>query len=75
MTLVRNYDETLRSPDVELWLGTAADADGVGALAPSLVVVATGAAPYRPPLPTDGIEPLEAWDVLGAREGVCGPVV
>ena len=67
-TLVRNYDETLRSPRVELRLGTAADADGVGALSPSLVVVATGAEPYRPPLPTDGIEPVEAWDVLrGAR--------
>jgi 2,4-dienoyl-CoA reductase-like NADH-dependent reductase (Old Yellow Enzyme family)/thioredoxin reductase len=67
-TLVRNYDETLRSPRVDLRLRTAADVDRVSALAPNLVVMATGAAPYRAPIPADGIEPLEAWDVLrGAR--------
>jgi 2,4-dienoyl-CoA reductase-like NADH-dependent reductase (Old Yellow Enzyme family)/thioredoxin reductase len=67
-TLVRNYDETLRSPHVDLRLGTEADADRIAALAPDLVVVATGAEPYRAPIPTDGIEPLGAWDVLrGAR--------
>jgi pyruvate/2-oxoglutarate dehydrogenase complex dihydrolipoamide dehydrogenase (E3) component len=67
-TLVRNYDETLRSPHVELRLGTAADVDGIRALSPDLVVVATGAEPYRAPIPSEGIEPLGAWDVLrGAR--------
>jgi 2,4-dienoyl-CoA reductase-like NADH-dependent reductase (Old Yellow Enzyme family)/thioredoxin reductase len=67
-TLVRNYDETLRSPHVELRLGTAADVDRISALAPNLVVVATGAEPYRAPIPAEGIEPLEAWEVLrGAR--------
>jgi predicted amino acid-binding ACT domain protein len=63
-TLVRNYDEMLRSPHVELRLGTAADIDRIGALAPDLVVVATGAVPYRAPIPCEGIEPLQAWDVL-----------
>jgi 2,4-dienoyl-CoA reductase-like NADH-dependent reductase (Old Yellow Enzyme family)/thioredoxin reductase len=67
-TLVRNYEETLRSPHVELRLGTAADVDGVRALSPDLVVAATGAEPYRAPIPGEGIEPLDAWDVLrGAR--------
>jgi 2,4-dienoyl-CoA reductase-like NADH-dependent reductase (Old Yellow Enzyme family)/thioredoxin reductase len=67
-TLVLNYDETLRSLHVELQLGTAADVERISALAPNLVVVATGAEPYRAPVPADGIEPLEAWDVLrGAR--------
>ena len=67
-TLVRNYDETLRSPHVELRLETAADVERISALAPNLVVLATGAEPYRAPIPTEGIEPLEAWDVLrGAR--------
>jgi 2,4-dienoyl-CoA reductase-like NADH-dependent reductase (Old Yellow Enzyme family)/thioredoxin reductase len=67
-TLVRNYDETFRCPHVELRLGTAADVDGIGALSPDLVVVATGAEPYRAPISHDGIEPLDAWDVLrGAR--------
>jgi 2,4-dienoyl-CoA reductase-like NADH-dependent reductase (Old Yellow Enzyme family)/thioredoxin reductase len=67
-TLVRNYDETLRSPLVELRLGTVADVDRIGVLAPDLVVVATGAEPYRAPIPCQGTEPLKAWDVLrGAR--------
>jgi 2,4-dienoyl-CoA reductase-like NADH-dependent reductase (Old Yellow Enzyme family)/thioredoxin reductase len=63
-TLIGNYQETLRSPRVELRLETAADVDRVGALAPDLVVVATGAEPYSAPIPADGIEPLKAWDVL-----------
>jgi 2,4-dienoyl-CoA reductase-like NADH-dependent reductase (Old Yellow Enzyme family)/thioredoxin reductase len=67
-TLVRNYDETIRAPHVELRLGTVADVDGISAVSPDLVVVATGAEPYRAPIPSDGIEPLGAWDVLrGAR--------
>lgn len=67
-TLVRNYDETLRCAHVELRLGTGADVDRIGALDPDLVVVATGAAPYRAPISCEGIEPLQAWDVLrGAR--------
>ena len=63
-TLLRNYEETLRSPRVELRLGAAADADGVEAIAPDLVVVAAGAEPYPAPIPAEGIEPLQAWDVL-----------
>jgi 2,4-dienoyl-CoA reductase-like NADH-dependent reductase (Old Yellow Enzyme family)/thioredoxin reductase len=67
-TLVRNYEETLRSPQVELRLGTAPDVGRVRGLAPDLVVVATGAAQYRAPIPSEGIEPLQGWDVLrGAR--------
>lgn len=67
-TLVRNYRETLRSPHVELRLGSVADIHGIEALAPDLVVVATGAEPYRPPIPVGGAKPLEGWDVLrGAR--------
>ncbi len=67
-TLVRNYDETLRSPHVELRLEAAPDPAGIEALAPDLVIVATGAEPYRAPIACEGIEPLQAWDVLrGAR--------
>jgi 2,4-dienoyl-CoA reductase-like NADH-dependent reductase (Old Yellow Enzyme family)/thioredoxin reductase len=64
-SLVRNYDETLRSSRVELRLGAAADVERIAALTPDLVVVATGAEPYRAPIPAEGIEPLDAWDVLG----------
>jgi 2,4-dienoyl-CoA reductase-like NADH-dependent reductase (Old Yellow Enzyme family)/thioredoxin reductase len=67
-TLVRNYAETVDSSSVELRLGTTADAGAIRALSPDLVVVATGAEPYRAPIPSDGIEPLDAWEVLrGAR--------
>jgi 2,4-dienoyl-CoA reductase-like NADH-dependent reductase (Old Yellow Enzyme family)/thioredoxin reductase len=67
-TLARNYDETLRSPQVDLRLGTAADLDGISALSPDLVVVATGAEPYRSPIPCEATKSLEAWDILrGAR--------
>ena len=67
-TLVRNYGETLRSPQVELRLGAAAHVDGIEALAPDLVILATGAEPYRLAIAGEGIEPLQAWDVLrGAR--------
>ncbi len=67
-TLARNYDETLRSPQVDLRLGTAADVDGISALSPDLVVVATGAEPYRSTIPCEATKSLEAWDILrGAR--------
>jgi 2,4-dienoyl-CoA reductase-like NADH-dependent reductase (Old Yellow Enzyme family)/thioredoxin reductase len=63
-TLLRNHEETINAPNVELRLGTAADAAGITGESPDLVVVATGAEPYRPPIPTNGAEPLEAWQVL-----------
>lgn len=67
-TLVRNYRETLQSRRVQVRLGVPADADRIEALAPDLVVVATGAEPYGAPIPANGNEGLKAWDVLrGAR--------
>jgi 2,4-dienoyl-CoA reductase-like NADH-dependent reductase (Old Yellow Enzyme family)/thioredoxin reductase len=47
----------------ELRLGADVDADSVAALEPDAVVVATGAVPYRPPIPLAG-QVLTAWDVL-----------
>ena len=49
---------------VEIRLETEADAESVAALAPDAVVVAAGARPYEPDLPLDGIEAVQAWDVL-----------
>lgn len=67
-TLLRNYEETLNLPQVSLRLGCVGTAAAIGELDPGLVVVATGAAPYRPPLPGYGGTVIEAWDVLrGAR--------
>ena len=59
-TLLANYERLLAR--VELRLGIEPDADTVAALEPDLVVVATGAAPYRPDIPVDAA--LQAWDVL-----------
>jgi pyruvate/2-oxoglutarate dehydrogenase complex dihydrolipoamide dehydrogenase (E3) component len=59
-----NYSRMLDRPNVELRLGEEADPAGVEALSPDLVVVATGAKPFHPNLPLDGIEAVQAWDVL-----------
>jgi 2,4-dienoyl-CoA reductase-like NADH-dependent reductase (Old Yellow Enzyme family) len=51
--------------DVDVRLGAAAMPDEVVALGPDGVVVATGARPYvDPTLELDGVEVLQAWDVL-----------
>jgi NADPH-dependent 2,4-dienoyl-CoA reductase/sulfur reductase-like enzyme len=50
--------------------GVDAEAQDVLALSPDRIVVATGADPYRPPLPGDGVEVVHAWDALaGAHVG------
>jgi 2,4-dienoyl-CoA reductase-like NADH-dependent reductase (Old Yellow Enzyme family)/thioredoxin reductase len=64
LVLVRNYERLLAAGEVELRIGTKADADGVAGLDPDLVVVATGARPYVPELPLDGVAVVQAWDVL-----------
>jgi 2,4-dienoyl-CoA reductase-like NADH-dependent reductase (Old Yellow Enzyme family)/thioredoxin reductase len=60
----RNYERLLDRPNVEVRLGEAADAGAVEALSPDLAIVATGATPYDPGLPLDGIEVVQGWDVL-----------
>ena len=54
-----------RRADVRL--GTPADPGIVAALEPDAVVVATGAAPYEPALPLDGVEVVHAWSVLAGN--------
>jgi 2,4-dienoyl-CoA reductase-like NADH-dependent reductase (Old Yellow Enzyme family)/thioredoxin reductase len=49
--LIDNLVAELTAHGVELRLATVATADTVLALAPDLAVLATGAEPYRPPLP------------------------
>jgi pyruvate/2-oxoglutarate dehydrogenase complex dihydrolipoamide dehydrogenase (E3) component len=63
-TLRRNYEQLLARSNVELRLGVAADLASVEALEADAVIVATGAAPYRPRLPLDGVRVVQAWDVL-----------
>jgi 2,4-dienoyl-CoA reductase-like NADH-dependent reductase (Old Yellow Enzyme family)/thioredoxin reductase len=62
--LVENYERTLGRLGVEIRLETDAVVDDVTALEPAGVVVATGARPFEPELPLDGIAVVRAWDVL-----------
>jgi NADPH-dependent 2,4-dienoyl-CoA reductase/sulfur reductase-like enzyme len=63
-TLITDLQRRLARLGVGVRCGTAADAVGVLELQPAAVVVATGASPFRPPLPLGGVETLHAWDVL-----------
>ena len=67
-SLAANYEALLERPNVALRLGVEADAEGIGALEPDLVVLATGARPAPPRHALDGVDVLPVWDVLaGAR--------
>jgi 2,4-dienoyl-CoA reductase-like NADH-dependent reductase (Old Yellow Enzyme family)/thioredoxin reductase len=63
-SLARNYDRLLAAAQVDVRLENVSDAETVAALGPDAVVVATGARPYEPELPLDGVESVQAWDVL-----------
>ena len=64
-TLIANYEVLLDRPEVELRVGVDADAQAVIDLEPGVVVVATGARPLAPPHALDGVEVVQAWEVLG----------
>jgi 2,4-dienoyl-CoA reductase-like NADH-dependent reductase (Old Yellow Enzyme family)/thioredoxin reductase len=69
-TLVANYEMLLARGNVELRLGTEADAESIAALRPDLVVLATGARPYAAAPDLGPVPVFGAWDVLaGARPG------
>ncbi len=64
-SLADNYVRLLSGADVRC--GAPADEDAIVRLEPDGVVVATGAAPFRPVLPLEG-RVVQAWEVLaGAR--------
>jgi NADPH-dependent 2,4-dienoyl-CoA reductase/sulfur reductase-like enzyme len=69
--LVSNYQRLLGRAGAEIRLGVEAQAEGVVALDPDAVVVATGARPYVPDLPLGGLEISSAWAILegGRPEG------
>jgi pyruvate/2-oxoglutarate dehydrogenase complex dihydrolipoamide dehydrogenase (E3) component len=65
-----NHERTLDA--VDLRLEVDATADVVAELLPDVVIVATGARPYRPPLDLAGVEVTDAWAVLaGAEPALC----
>jgi 2,4-dienoyl-CoA reductase-like NADH-dependent reductase (Old Yellow Enzyme family)/thioredoxin reductase len=62
--LLDHFDRALGRGAIELRRKTEAAADGVAALQPDGVVVATGARPFVPELELVGIRVTQAWDVL-----------
>jgi pyruvate/2-oxoglutarate dehydrogenase complex dihydrolipoamide dehydrogenase (E3) component len=67
-SLTQNYERLLDRPNVELRLSADADVETVAAEAPDLVVVATGARPFVPTHPLEGVDVVHVWDILaGAR--------
>ena len=73
LALTANYASLL--DDVDLALGRVVSADAIVALEPELVVIATGArpAPFRHAL--EGIEVVQAWDVLDGSARPSGRVI
>ena len=73
LALTANYASLLS--DVDLRLGVDASAETVLALSPELVVLATGARPAPARHPLDGIEVVQAWDVLDGSARPSGRVI
>jgi 2,4-dienoyl-CoA reductase-like NADH-dependent reductase (Old Yellow Enzyme family)/thioredoxin reductase len=62
--LVANYEMLLARGEVDLRLGVEADVATIEALAPDLVVLATGARPFVETPDLGEVPVLSAWDVL-----------
>ncbi|MFN8224426.1 MAG: FAD-dependent oxidoreductase [Gaiellales bacterium] len=68
-----NYRATLAA--VDLRLDSAPTPEQIAALEPAGVVVATGAAPYAPPLPLGSMRVAQSWDALERPADFQGRVV
>ncbi len=63
--IIDYYEEVLKNRGVDVRLGVPVTPELVRAEQPDLVVVATGAAPFKPPVPAvDLPHVVQAWDVL-----------
>ena len=73
--LVTNLERELHLAGVPAHKGTRVDRAMIGAAAPDVVIIATGAKPYRPPFPQEGaLQIVDAWQVLRG-EGTIGQSV
>ena len=61
---VELFERRLTSAGVEVRFETEAETEMLLDLEPDAVVVATGARPFVPDLALDGVEVMQAWDVL-----------
>lgn len=68
LNMFNYYEAMLTKLGVDVRLGVTVNLDYVKSLEPDLVVVATGAAPFRPPIDVaDAPYVHQAWDVLRGR--------
>jgi pyruvate/2-oxoglutarate dehydrogenase complex dihydrolipoamide dehydrogenase (E3) component len=65
-SLTRNYERLLEIGGVDLRLGADTEPEEIAALEPDALVVATGARPFVPDVPLEGVMVVQAWDVLAA---------
>ena len=73
----RRYERSARRglerSDVTLKLGTVADAAMAAGF--DRVILATGAAPYAPPLAPEAVRVVQAWDAIADPGAITGPVL
>jgi 2,4-dienoyl-CoA reductase-like NADH-dependent reductase (Old Yellow Enzyme family) len=74
-SLTANYEHLLDRPNVDLRLSADADVELIAALAPDLVVAATGARPFAPAHPLADLELLQVWEILAGARPAPGHVV
>jgi pyruvate/2-oxoglutarate dehydrogenase complex dihydrolipoamide dehydrogenase (E3) component len=73
--LITNLQRELELAGVRIHRGTRVDRAVIAAEAPEVVLIATGAKPYRPSFPQEGgLQVLDAWQVLRG-EGTAGQSV
>ena len=74
--LITNLERELEMAAVRVHRGTRADRAMIAAAAPDVVLLATGATPYRPEFPReDGLQVVDAWQVLRNQEEIGQSVV
>jgi 2,4-dienoyl-CoA reductase-like NADH-dependent reductase (Old Yellow Enzyme family) len=74
--LVTNLQRELELAGVQIHRGTRVDRAAVLAAAPDVVLIATGAIPYRPEFPQEGaLQIVDAWQVLRGQGTAIGESV
>ena len=74
--IVTNLTREMELAQVQVRRGTKVTPDLVAAERPDVVILATGARPYVPEIPTDGqVQIVTAWDVLAGKATLGAKVV
>ncbi|MGC1522627.1 MAG: FAD-dependent oxidoreductase, partial [Steroidobacteraceae bacterium] len=74
--LVTNLERELHLAGVPVHKGTRVDSAMIAKAAPDVVIIATGAKPYRPPFPQEGaLQIVDSWQVLRGEGSIGQSVV